>query len=53
VPLGRDVARGQCRLGPLRLAIRGALVDAVLAFVQQSEQPGRLDVRLGPDAELG
>jgi len=53
VPLGRDVARGQGRLGPLRLTIRGALVDAVLAFVQQSEQSGRLDETLRPDAELG
>jgi hypothetical protein len=43
VPLGRDVARRQCRLGALLLALGRARVDAVLAFVQQPEQPGRLD----------
>jgi hypothetical protein len=53
VPLGRDVARRQGRLGAFLVTLGRARVDAVLAFVQQSEQPGRLDVRLGPDAELG
>jgi len=35
------------------LGVGLAEVDAVLAFVQESEQPSGFDVGLGTDAELG
>jgi len=43
VPLGRDVARGQRRLGAFLFTLGRAGMDAVLAFVQQPEQSGSLD----------
>jgi hypothetical protein len=47
------IAGGQHRLGLRLLGIGLAEVDAVLAFVQESEQPNRFDVGLGTNAELG
>jgi len=47
------VASRQARVCDGLVVLFGPDVDAVCALVQQAQQPGRFDVCLGPDAELG
>ena len=51
--LGSRIPGGQRGLGLSILSVGLAGVDAVLALVQEPEQPSRFDVGLGTDAELG
>lgn len=51
--LGLHVARSQTGLGSGPLAILGARVHAVGLFIEEAQEAGGFDERLGTDAVLG